>query len=167
MASIPLIRAKEAGAATGGPRFGRHAALAFLAAGRVMLGGTIIDLGVLWIGQRQANPQWEFVAVANTLDAFPRLVLSLALLVGALYLGDSGSLLAYRILAAGFLLLGVAGAGLGGLMVTDYLALRRAVNPEGYAVFRSTAFKAAAVSALYVVVLLPLGIKGLRGPKRS
>ena len=56
---------------------------AVMVAGLVYFVGSLIDLGILWLGQRQAGLQWEFVAITNTADAMPRLILALALL----YLG--------------------------------------------------------------------------------
>lgn len=148
-----------------GIRFGRHASTAFWAGGLVLLAGGLLDLGTLWIAQRQETLQWEFVAVSRTTEAVPRIVLALALCHGALYLRRSDTLWAYRALAAGLLVLGVAGLVLGGLTFTQYVALSGAIDPGGIAPFRSSAIKTGALSALYALVLLPAGVIGLRRPK--
>lgn len=149
----------------GADSFHRHAAYALGAAGAVFLTGTLIDLGILWVLQRQALPQWEFTAVASTAEALPRLTLALGLLAGALFVGRSTSLAAYRAVAAGMVAVALASAALCALMIMDYFALVRMINPEALGIFRSSAFKAVALSGLQLAVLLPLGLLGLRRPR--
>lgn len=164
---ILLDRSRHAPARTFSPEaFAPHAGTALAAAALVLLTGTAIDLGVLWLGQRAPNPHWEFVAIASTLEAYPRLALGVAALAVALYLRQSGSLAAYRALGIAFLALALAAATLGAVLATDYLALVRTVRPEALPIFRSTAFKAGALSALYVALLAPAGIATLRRPCR-
>ena len=145
--------------------FRRHVARAFAAAGLIFLVGSVLDLGILWIFQRQPNPQWEFTALATTAEGLPRLVLALALLYGGLYLGGSTALMAYRLVALTAIGVALAGAAVGGLMLTDFFVLRREVSPESIWIFRSTVAKTLALCAMYVFVLLPLGVLGLGRPK--
>lgn len=153
---------------TGGPTaIQRHAALGAWAASGMFMVGSIIDVGVLWLLQRQDQPQWEFVAIANTLDAFPRFALAIALLYAALYFGRSSSIAVYRVAAVGLVFLGLAAAALGALMVTDYFALAKLAGqqPQALEMIRTTSIRAVILSGVYVILLVPLGIIGLRRPK--
>lgn len=144
----------------------RLASLGAAAAGFLMLVGSTVDLGVLWILQSQNTPQWEYVAVSNTMDAIPRLVLGTALLYLALYLRGSTSIALYRVLAGIMILLGLFAAGFGAIIVTSYFALVKMVTqPEAYTMLRSIAIKSVALSGLYFVVLVPLGMLGMRRPR--
>lgn len=145
--------------------FGKVAALGMWAAGGLMFLGTLVDLGILWIAQYQANPQWEFVAIASTLEGLPRIALALAFFYAALYLRRSESLAAYRSLGVGLLLLGLAGTGLGLLALMDYLALANLVQGVPESLIRSTAMKSVALGGIFFVLLVPLGFLGLRRPK--
>lgn len=145
--------------------FGRHAGLGLGVAGGVLLLGTLVDLAVLWVLQREPGLQWEFVAISSTTDAYPRLVLSIGLLYGALSAARSTRLGAYRVLGGALVGLGIAAAGLGALMVTNYFALSGSVQPAAARAFRSTAIKALGLCALYVVALVPVGLLSLRRPR--
>jgi hypothetical protein len=143
------------------------AAVGVFAAGFVMLVGSLLDVGILWVLQRQSNPQWEYVAVANTMEAVPRLVLGLGLLYAAAYLGGVASLWIYRVLAVFLVLLGLFSMACGALILSSYLALAKVVtDPEGHLVLRSVAIKALGLSSLYVAVLIPVGIWGMRRPRQ-
>jgi hypothetical protein len=143
------------------------AAVGVFAAGFVMLVGSMLDLGILWLLQRQSNPQWEYVAVANTMEAVPRLVLGLGLLYAAVYLAGVGRMWVYRAFAATLVFLGLFSLACGGLILTSYLALAKMVTePEAYAMLRSVAIKALGLSSLYVAVLIPAGIWGMRRPRQ-
>lgn len=158
------ITPKKAGAYTV-EGFRRHVSRGFYAAGMIFLIGTVLDLGILWVFQRQPNPQWEFTALATTAEGLPRLVLALALLYGGLYTAASTSLLAYRLLALIAIMVALAGAAVGGLMLSDFFVLRRQVSAEGLWIFRSTVLKTVVLCGMYVFVLFPLGVLGLRRPK--
>jgi hypothetical protein len=148
------------------PPVERLAAVGALAAGLVMLVGTAVDLGVLWFLQRQAGAQWEYVAIANTLESAPRIVLGIAFLYGALHLFGVRALGAYRALAGLMITFGLFAAGMGAIITTSYFALASMVTqPEAYVMLRSIAIKAIALSGLYFIVLVPLGIIGLRRPR--
>src|SRR5690606_12644839 len=127
--------------------------------------GSLVDLGILWIAQYQASPQWEFVAIASTLEGLPRFVMAIAFFYAALYLRRSQSLAAYRALGAGVLVLGLAGAGLGLLALMDYLALAGLVEGMPESLTRSSALKAAALGGVFFFLLVPLGFVALRHPR--
>lgn len=164
MAKIPVVRDEIRKDAFAGSRFTGHVSLGMAAAGFALLVGSSLDLGILWLAQRESVPQWEFVAIANSLEAFPRFAIALSLLYASLYFRGSDSLAAFRALGFGLVLLGILGGVLGTLMVLDYLTLQGQVAAEGLAAFRSTALKALVLSALYVLLFCPLGLLGLRRP---
>jgi hypothetical protein len=149
--------------------FRKHAGLGFAAAAALFFVGSVIDLVVLWVLQRQSQPEWEFIAITRTVDAYPRFVLAIALLFGALYLSQSTSLLWYRLGAAAMLTLGVAAVFLGILMVMNYFALASlaAGQTDALAMLRSSAFKAVSLSGIFALLLIPLGAMGLRRPRIS
>ncbi len=159
-----VITPKKAGAFTV-EGFRRHVARGFYAAGVIFLVGTSLDLAILWVFQRQPGPQWEFSALASTAEGLPRLVLAIALLYGGLYTAASTSLLSYRVLALVAILIALAGAAVGGLMLSDFFVLRRQVSAEGLWIFRSTVLKTLVLCGMYVFVLFPLGVLGLRRPR--
>jgi hypothetical protein len=146
----------------------RHGAIALWAIASVLVAGTLIDLGVLWIGQRNPTPQWEYVALVNTIESLSGLVLAAGLAYLAVLVGGLGSVAGYRILAGTVLALGAVGGALGLLLATDYFVLRGSIPPEGTTAFNTTTFKGIGLSALYFLVLVPLGVFGLRmrRPKR-
>jgi purine-cytosine permease-like protein len=72
---------------------------------------------------------------------------------------------AQRFYATILLLLGLAGAVIGALVLTDYFVVRGSVEPRGQRVFMSMALKALTLSALHVLILVPVGVLGLRRPK--
>ncbi len=138
------------------------AAWIFLGVGAAFFLGTLMDLGTLWLAQRQEGLQWEYVAVTRTVEAFPRLILAMGFLYLAAYLKGTRSTAVLRTLAVVVLLLAVVAGGLAALVGTNYLSLVRGVNPEAMVMFKSTALKSGVLSVLYALVLLPAGISGLR-----
>ncbi|HEX9728994.1 MAG TPA: hypothetical protein VGA37_10860 [Gemmatimonadales bacterium] len=145
--------------------FGAHVALGCWAAAALFGLGTTIDSGVLWLAQHQPTVEWEFVALTRSIDAVPRAVLSVALVYAALFFGGRSSMLGYRLVAAALLLIGTISAALGAMLVMDYFIIVDSVAPDAVAVFRSTVFKALALVTMYVAVLFPLGLLGLRRPR--
>lgn len=145
--------------------FERHAAIGLWAGSLVLILGTAVDLAILWVVQRQAVPTWEFVAIANTLEAYPRIALGLGLAFPAIHLQHWGSRGAYRVLASLLILMGVAAAALGVLEMTDYFVLRAEASPQTLPFLRSTALKAATLGGMFFVVLTTLGVLGWRRPK--
>lgn len=143
----------------------RHASMVLWTASALLLLGTIVDLGILWVFQRQPGPQWEFVALVNTLEAFPRIVIAIGMAYVALAVRPMARS-SQRLLAVALLVLGLTGAALAGLLVTDYLALSSLIAPESLAVFQSTVAKGVALGGLYAV-LVPVGIIGLRTKKAA
>jgi hypothetical protein len=139
-----------------------------LAAGLILLIGVMVDLAALWILQRQDSLQWEFVALGTTTNSFPLLILSAVLLYGYLALSQSTSRTAYRIVGSLVLLLGLFGLGMVLMTVTNYFALMRGgtLQPAAVPFFRGVLVKSGGLSAVYAAILLPVGILGLRSPKR-
>lgn len=162
---IVMERASRPGRPSSHQPFGKVAALGMWAAGGLLLLGSLVDLGILWIVQHQRNPQWEFVAIASTLEGLPRFAMALAFFYAALYLRRSTSLAAYRTLSAGVLVVGLVGGGLGVLALMDYLALSSMVAGVPESLIRSTALKAVALGGIFLLLLVPLGLLGLRRPK--
>jgi hypothetical protein len=155
-----------ASAAAATAHWGRVAGNGVLAAGLIMLFGVLVDLGILWIAQRQGSPQWEFTAITNTVDSVPRLVFALGFLFAGLYLRGSRSVAAYRTLAGLLILVGLASVALAGLLALSYFALGKLVTqPEVYTMLRSVAIKTIALCAVYAVVSIPFGVLSLRRPR--
>lgn len=161
------MREREDLLAAGSPEgLRRQAGLVLWAVSGVLVLGTVVDLGVLWLAQHQSNPQWEFVALVRTLDAFPRLALGFALAYVARLLCRSRSKLGHRVLGVLVLLLGLVGAALGVLLLTDYFVLARVVEgANAQLALRSTVVKGLMLSGLYLVLLTPIGALVLRRPR--
>lgn len=146
--------------------FSGVASRALWVAGLVYLLGSLLDLGILWIGQNAGTTQFEFVALTRTVEGFPRLIVATALIYGGLYLGGSASLWAYRLLAIWLLVLGLAALAVLGLTGLNYASISGTVAEEGRPLFRTTVIKTGGLSLLYVLSLLPLGFLGFRTRKR-
>lgn len=147
--------------ASGSP-YGVYASRILAIAGLVYLVGSAIDLGVLWIMQRQPGIQWEFVAVSNTAEAWPRLILAVGLLYSAAVLSGTRSVWLFRALSGLTLALGLLAAVLGGVMMLNYLSVSGPDAASG--MIQAAAYKTFALCALYFVLLVPAGILGLRAP---
>jgi hypothetical protein len=146
-----------------------NAARVFAAAGAILLIGALIDLFALWVLQRQPTIQWEFVALGTTTNSYPVLAISAALFHGALALKGTDSLGQYRLAAAYVVLLGLMGLTVGFLIGTNYLAVRRGANITGQAapIFRGLLLKSGGTSLLFGLVMLAVGLLGLRKPRRG
>lgn len=164
--AVVMVREPARSRTKSSEAFIRHGARGLWAGAAVLLLGSTVDLLVLWGLQFQANLQWEFVAIVNTLEAYTRLVLGVSLMFAALAIGRSASVLWYRAVAILLLVLGLAAGVMGVLLLTDYFPLSQIA--EGQAGARGaltvTAAKGLMLSAVYTCVLVPLGILGLRKP---
>jgi hypothetical protein len=144
----------------------QNAARALWAGGLIYLIGSLADLATLWIINRiPDNPDWEFTALANTLDGTPRIVLAVAMIWVALHIRGSNSLVIQRLMGVLLLLLGVAGAIMGAMVIADYFVLREAVAPPDQKLFLSITLKALTLSALHLLVLVPVGVLSVRRPR--
>jgi hypothetical protein len=142
------------------------AALAAFAAGFIMLTGALIDLGSVWLFQRESSPQWEFVAISNTVESVPRMLFAIAFLFLALHLRATVSMAGYRVLASIMVFLGAASAALGALAAMSYFALAPLVTqPAVYTAMRGVAMKTIGLSVLYAIVAIPIGIYCMRRPR--
>lgn len=128
----------------------------------LFIAGAAYDLVILWVVQRQASPEWEFGALTATVETLPRFVLAIALLYIARSFRGSTSLLGYRLMAVFLIVIGLIGAAAAGLAITDYFILRRSVEPAALALFRSTTVKTVGMGVLHALLLVPLGVSGLR-----
>jgi hypothetical protein len=144
---------------------GRRAGVALFAVSAVLSMGRLFDIGVLWIAQRQNTPQWEFMALSNSLDVMPGLVLAVGVAYCALQVMGSTSMLGYRVLAAIMILLGVASAGIGVMLATDYFAMLRYADARAIGLLRSTAFRGMVLSGLFFLLLIPAGVFAFTKPK--
>ena len=147
--------------------FARPIAFALAAAGLIFILGSIADVLILWLFQRQPLPQWEFTALATTTEGLPRIALGAALVYAALHVRGSTSLPGYRLLGLLLVLIGLIGAMLGGLMVLNYFTLRSTVQPGAGGLFLGTVAKTLLLCGLYVVLLIPAGILSMRRPKTN
>lgn len=149
-----------------GEAFAGNAVRALWAAGLLFLIGSLADLVLLWGMQRRADdPLWEFGALQNTIEGTPRIVLAVAMIWVALHIRGSTSLVTHRLLASIILLLGLVGAAIGAMMVTDYFVLRGNVQGPDQRIFASAVLKALTLSGLHLVVLVPVGVMGMRRPR--
>jgi hypothetical protein len=142
-----------------------NAARALYAAGLIFLIGSIADIMTLWVMQAQPDPEWEFSSLVSTIEGTPRIVLAIAMLLAGNYFRGTSSLVAQKLFASILLLLGLAGAVIGALILSDYFVVRGAVEPDKQKVFLSVVLKALTLSALHVLILVPVGVLGLRRPK--
>ena len=141
------------------------AARALYAAGLIFLIGSIADIMTLWVMQAQPDPEWEFSSLVSTIEGTPRIVLAIAMILAGNYVRGTSSLVAQRLFAAILLMLGLAGAVIGALILSDYFVVRGAVEPDKQKIFLSVVLKALTLSALHVLILVPVGVLGLRRPK--
>lgn len=131
-------------------------------AGVVYLIAIVVDIAILWFGQRQEGLNFEFVALNRTSEAFPRFILATALIYAGLGLMQSASLTAYRALAGWVLVLGTMALIVVSLTTLNYLSMASTVTPEAKVMFRAAVVKTGGLGALYVLFLIPLGILGFR-----
>ncbi len=163
--TVLLGEASAPAPAGSGEAYAVRAAQAFWAAGGVLLAGTVLDWLVLWLLQRQSSTQWEYVALQNSLEAIPRAAIGLALIAGGLYLGRARSAGGFRAVGVAFLLLGLAAAAIGALLVMDYFVLGKMVAgrvPVAHAMLKTVTVRSLALSALMTIVLGATGILGMR-----
>lgn len=135
-------------------------------AGVIYLLAIVIDLGILWLGQRQEGPNFLFVALTRTAEAFPRFILGTALVYAGLALTKTASLALYRALAGWVLLLGTVALVLVAMTGMNYMSMSGSVVPEAQGVYRSAVIKTGGLGLLYVLFLIPLGILGFRTRRR-
>lgn len=144
----------------------RNAARALWAGGLIYLIGSFADLAAMWIINRvPGNPDFEFTALANTLDGTPRIVLAVAMIWVALHIRGSNSLMIQRLMGILLILLGIAGAIMGAMVIADYFVLRGSVAPPDQKLFVSITLKALTLSALHLLVLVPVGVLSVRRPR--
>jgi hypothetical protein len=143
-----------------------NAARALMAAGLLFLIGSLADLILLWTVNRDAgNPQFEFTALSLTVEGTPRIALAIALIWGALHIRGATSPLIQRVLAVSLILLGIGGAIVGAMMISDFFVLRGSIQPGETRAFTSVVLKTLTLSALHLVLLVPVGVLSVRRPR--
>lgn len=143
-----------------------NASRALWAAGLIFLLGSLADLILLWTVTREpGNAQWEFTALALTIEGTPRIVLAIAMIWVALHIRDGSSLIVQRLFGGFLILLGILGAVIGAMMVGDYFVLRGMIQPAEAKTFASIVLKTLTLSGLHLVLLVPIGVLGVRGPR--
>lgn len=156
---------------TGRPRLlgehtARNAARVLWAVGLLYLIGSLADVVLAWVvNVEPGNPNLEFMALATTIEGTPRIVLAIALIWVALYVRGSTSLFTQRFFGVLLILLGIGGAVVGALMISDYFVIRPQVQPGEQKVFASIVFKTLTLSALHFVLLVPVGVLSVRRPR--
>lgn len=147
--------------------YGSHAAYFCIAAGLIFGVGAILDVGILWIFQRQPNnPGFEFTALASTVEGLPRIGLAAAFVALGLWLRGSTSLLSYRLLGITLVVTGFFGAMAAALVLTDWFVIRVNVPPEQQSTIKGVVFKSIALGGLYTLVFIPAGVLSMRRPRR-
>lgn len=147
--------------------FSRPAGRALWVAGLVYLLGSLLDFFVLWVLQNPGGSmQYEFVALTNTAEGFPRLIVAAALIYGGLHISGFEGTWAYRLLAGFLVALGLAALAMLAVLGLNYAGISSAVSPEGRSVFRASVIKTGLLSLMYATALLPLGILAFRTRKR-
>jgi hypothetical protein len=132
-------------------------------AGVALLIATLIDFGILWVGQYQSNSQWEFAALSTTFDNFSLILIGLAAVAAGLHLGNSGTILSQRVLTILAFLLGLCAALGALLLITDFFDVRSKVDGVTRTAFYTTMAKSVTLATIYAVTLVVAGLRGLRG----
>lgn len=144
----------------------QNAARALLAAGLIFLIGSLADLILLWTVNRDAgNPQFEFTALSLTVEGTPRIALAIALIWGSVHIRGVTSPLLQQVMGVSLILLGMLGAVVGAMMISDFFVLRGNIQPGEMRAFTSVVLKTLTLSALHLAVLVPVGVLSVRRPR--
>ncbi|MGH7574077.1 MAG: hypothetical protein ACREM1_02965 [Longimicrobiales bacterium] len=163
-APLIVVGSGRAKPAFGSAGYRGHVTRALIAAATIVVAVAALRLGVVWVFERQPGPAAQLVALAGMVDVLPWLVVAFALYYAALYAGQSTSLLAYRTLGMGMILIALFGAGLAVLAISRYGWLPPDLDPETAQRLRARVIWTVGICALHVVVLIPIGMLGLRRP---
>lgn len=119
------------------------------------------DLGLAWMPLQVGNPDWEFGTVSRTYENLPLLTLGLTLLLGA---GVARGARWWVIAVSSLVLLLVAALAFAALLYASNvpLALRTVTEPLARSGLKRALVKGAVQGTLYPLVLLVVGVKGLR-----
>jgi hypothetical protein len=136
------------------------------AAGLIFLLGSLADLVLVWglqgpLEGAEAAVR-EFETLAATVESTPRIVLAAGLIGAAMTLRGTRSAFTLRVLSITVLLLGLAGAVIGAMVVSDYFVVRPLVVAGQERIFLTKVLKALTLAGLHVLVLIPVGVMGLR-----
>jgi len=145
----------------------KNAARVLWAVGLLFLIGSVADLVLLWtVTNDPGNAQWEFTALAVTVEGTPRIVLAIGLIWIALHLRGTVSLIIQRLFGVLLILLGIGGAVIGAMMISDYFVIRGGIAPGEMSTFVSIVLKTLTLSLLHLLLLVPVGVLSVRRPRR-
>ncbi len=125
----------------------------------VLVGGA--DIALTWYPLRIGNPQWELGTIMQTLNGLP--VLSLGLVLLAVWVAASGRRWALLSVAVAMILTAVAVVAMGALLSLSVpLALHAVQDPAILQGLKKATAKAAVQVATFASVFLWLGVRGIR-----
>jgi hypothetical protein len=164
---------KPAGASAPQPDRGvlaRRVEVVLFALGAILSAGFAIEMVSLWGRARLGLPEWEYGALTETIEQLTVPTLGLGFLILA------WTLRTWRLPAAkwsarlqrlgfGALLTVVPAVALltFALLTLAVVSMKGSVPPEMYGPFMARYLKSGGLTALYVIALVPAGLKGLRG----
>jgi hypothetical protein len=149
-----------------GDAWAANAARALWAAGIIYLIGSVADMVLgLIVGADWGNPAWEFATTSGSAEGTPRIVLAIALIWVAMYIRGSSSLAAYRLFSLLLIAVGALSAVLGAIATSDYFILRPMMDASALPAATNVLLKTLTLSTLQVVLLIPVGVLGVRRPR--
>jgi hypothetical protein len=143
-----------------------NAGRALWAAGLIYLIGSLADMVLgMAVGSDWGNPAWEYTVTSGAVEGTPRIVLAIALIWVAMYIRGSSSLATYRVFSLLLIAIGALCAVLGAVAISDYFILRPMLEGEALRVGTNILLKTLTLSGLQVVLLIPVGVMGVRRPR--
>lgn len=141
----------------------------FFALGAILAAGFGIEMVSLWGRARLGLPEWEYGALTETIEQLSVPTLGLGLLIVAWTVRTwrlPAAKWSARLQRVGFGTLLVVVPGLAvltfALLTLAVVSMKSSVPPEMYGPFMARYLKSGGLTALYVLVLVPAGLKGLR-----
>jgi len=149
-----------------GDAWAANAGRALWAAGLIYLIGSLADMVLqMIVGADWGNPAWEYTVTTGAVEGTPRIVLAIAFIWVAMYIRGSSSLAGYRILSIVLIASGAACAVFGAIAISDYFILRPMMDAGGQRLATNILLKTLILSALQVMLLIPVGVMGVRRPR--
>ena len=150
--------------------FAQRVETVLFALGAILSAGFAIEMVSLWGRARLGLPEWEYGALTETIEQMtvPTLgigFLILAWTVRTWRLPDARWSARLQRLGFGALLTVVPAVALltFALLTLAVVSMKGSVPPEMYGPFMARYLKSGGLTALYVIALVPAGLKGLRG----
>ena len=149
-----------------GDAWAANAARALWAAGLIYLIGSLADIVLLVVvNSNWGNPAWEYAVTSGTVEGTPRVVLAIALIWVAMYIRGVSSLATYRLFSVLLIAIGVLSGVFGAVGVSDYFILRPMLEPSTVKDATHVLLKMITLSGLQVLLLIPVGVMGVRRPR--